>query len=411
MLVVRLFLLKLRRKLRKNHQLYRVLGWFYGLPWNVPMLLARLLRGYDDNMVVFSSFDCRSYNDNTRYVSEKLHELRPETDIVWLFADVEAARKQYAIPAYVRCLRAKSIAGKSALARARVVVDNFNKKFYLHFPAKGQYYIQTWHGDRGFKKCGFDNPSINFRMLEEHCALGIVGSDFGERLFHSAFHCRGELMKVGCPRNDILIRNDPAERDAIRAKLGLDEGTRVLLYAPTYRDSEMRGLRAHRVPLDLEHVLDTLEAHTGAAWKCLTRTHYYSGRIAAGDASERIIPATDYPEMAELLLITDALLSDYSSCAGDYALTHRPIYLYQEDTAGYIAETRDFYFDMEDPHYWIASTPQELDALIEQTTPERVRENCDAILGYYGAAETGHATEAVAESIISRLRPAERTGA
>lgn len=405
---MRSFLLRLRRRLRKNHALYRFLGWFYGLRCNVPLVFARCLRGYDDNMVVFSAFDCRSYSDNSRYVSEKLHELRPETDIVWLFSDVEAARKQYPIPDYVRALRAFSVEGMAAMGRARVVVDNFNKKFYLNFPGKGQFYVQLWHGDRGFKKVGFDNPSVNFRMLEEFGSLGVVGSDFGERLFHTAFHFRGELMKVGSPRNDILLRNDPAERSAIRARLGLDEDTRVLLYAPTYRDSELRGLKPHQVPLNLDHVLDTLERTTGARWKCLTRSHYYSGGIAAGETSDRLISATEYPEMAELLLIADALLSDYSSCAGDYALTHRPIFLYQEDTAQYSQETRELYFRMEDTGYLVASTPEELDRLIEQTTPERARENCEAVLGFYGAAETGHATESVAYYIIDKLQSQEK---
>ncbi len=380
------------------------MGRVFGLYWNLPMGLARLLRGYDDNMVVFSSFLNTAYNDNPRYISEALYAARPETDIVWLFDDVNAARRQYQIPEYVRVCPANRLSGKIALARARVVVDNARKHFYLSFPGKGQCYIQTWHGDRGFKKMGYDDPGFNFLMLEEFASLGVVGSTFGEKLFQTAFHIRGELMTVGSPRNDILLRQDPAEREAVRARLGLDADTRVLMYAPTYRAEEVKEHKPHTVPLDLHRVLDTLERTTGAKWKCLMRAHYYTHGIAMDDSTGRLIPASDYPEMAELLLISDALLTDYSSCAGDYALMRRPIFLYQEDAESFSAMTRQFYFDMKDSHYWLAYSPEELDRLIETATPERVRENCDAVLRFYGEKETGHATESVVRYIVSKLK-------
>ena len=58
---------------------------------------------------------------------------------------------------------------------------------------------------------------------------------------------------------------------------------------------------------------------------------------------------------------------------------------------------------MKDSPYWVASTPEELDKLIEVCTPERARENCDAILRFYGEAETGHAAQSIAEYIIGQL--------
>ena len=208
---------------------------------------------------------------------------------------------------------------------------------------------------------------------------------------------------MGYPRNDILIRNDPAESAAIRAKLGVDENTRLLMYAPTYRDTERQAMKSQNVSLDLFHVLDTLEAATGEKWKCLMRAHYMSYGLQMDDGSGRLIPASSYPEMAELLLVSDALITDYSSCAGDYALLRRPIFLYQNDLEEYRTKNRALYFNMEDSPYWVAGNPDEMDALIRACTPERARENCDAILKFYGEAETGHAAESVARYIIKRL--------
>lgn len=397
------FLAQLKHKLRPYRKLYLVLGWIFGLYRNLIMQCARLFRGLDDNMVVFSAFDYYSYNDNPRYISEKLHELRPETNITWLFKDVQQARKSFDIPDYVHCYGSIERRGVSAMARARIVVDNYAKRFYLKFPGKGQIYIQTWHGDRAFKKVGFDFKGQHLRMLEEHCTLGITGSDYGDRQFRSAFHYKGELMKVGYPRNDILIRNDPAEKAAIRKRLNLDGDVRLLLYAPTFRDVEQRAHKSQKVTLDLHHVLDTLERTTGKTWKCLVRAHYLSYGIQMNDGSDRLIPASNYPEMAELLLVADALITDYSSCAGDYALCRRPIFLYQDDLEDYRTKSRDLYFDMKDSPYWVASTPEQLDELIEASTPERAKENCDAILRFYGEAETGHAAQSIAEYIVEKL--------
>ena len=366
---MQVMLAKLKHMLRPYRKLYLLLGWVFGLYRNCIMQCARLFGGLDNNLVVFSAFDGKSYNDNPRYISEKLHELKPEIKIAWLLNNPEAARRKFNIPDYVHCYNTIQRRGVSALARARVVVDNYAKRFYLKFPGKGQIYIQTWHGDRAFKKVGFDFEGQHVRMLEEHCSLGITGSDYGDRQFRSAFHYNGELMKVGYPRNDILIRNDPAEKAAVRARLGLGEDVRILLYAPTFRDVEQRAHSSQKMRLDLHHVLDTLERTTGETWKCLLRAHYLSYGIPLDDRTGRILPASDYPEMAELLLVSDALITDYSSCAGDFALCRRPIFLYQDDLEDYQAQSRQLYFDMKDSPYWVAATPEELDKLIEACTP------------------------------------------
>ena len=136
----------------------------------------------------------------------------------------------------------------------------------------------------------------------------------------------------------------------------------------------------------------------------MTRAHYLSYGIIDARQDARIRSASDYPEMAELLRAADALITDYSSCAGDYALLRRPIFLYQNDLAEYVENSRRLYFDMEDSPYWVSSTPEEMDALIDAYTPEAARENCDAILAFYGECESGCAAEQIAQYIIDKLK-------
>lgn len=403
-----MLLSQIKTKLKRNRKLYLLLSPLFGVYRNSLMRFARLKDGIDGNKVVFCSFDSRSYNDNPRYISEALHELRPETEIVWLFRDVAEAKQKYAIPPYVKCRNAIARSGVSEMARARVLVDNFNKRSYLKFRFPQQVYVQTWHGDRAFKKVGYDNPGQYNYLIEEKCALCICGSDYGERQYRSAFHYKGEVMKLGYPRNDMLVGENPSLESELRKKIGLDEDTRYLLFAPTFRDVASKGHRAQRMPIDLEHVLEVLEKTTVQKWKCLVRTHYMSYGISMKQDSDRLVSMTDYPEMAELLRVSDALITDYSSCAGDFALTHRPIWLYQDDIDDYTGNNRGLYFDMADSPYWVAQTPEALDRLIERTTPDAARENCDAILNFYGTHESGRSAQAAAQYIASKLDPVRK---
>ena len=394
---------KLKRLLKRNRKLYLKISPVFGLYRNAVMACARLRHGIDPNLAVFSAFDSRSYNDNPRYISEALHALKPDAKIVWLFRDVEAAKQKFNLPDYILPLNAISNEGVGMLARARIVVDNFNKRSYIRLKYPDQFYIQTWHGDRAFKKVGYDNPGQYDYLIEEHASLCIAGSDYGEMQFRSAFRYRGEVMKIGYPRNDILLRDDPAEAAAIKKRLGMDEDTRLLLYAPTFRDVQQRARQMQKANLDLLHVLDTLERTTGESWKCLVRAHYMSCGIPTDEASGRLVNVSGYPEMAELLKVSDALITDYSSCAGDFALTRRPIWLYQDDLEDYTSNNRALYFDMADSPYWVASTPEEMDALIQNTNPASARENCEAILRFYGTCESGHAARSIAETILSKM--------
>ena len=85
-------LAKLKQALKRNRKLYLKISPVFGLYRNAVMTCARLRHGVDKNLAVFSAFDSRSYNDNPRYISEALHELRPDAKIVWLFKDVEKTK-------------------------------------------------------------------------------------------------------------------------------------------------------------------------------------------------------------------------------------------------------------------------------------------------------------------------------
>ena len=405
------FIVRLKTAIKHHSKLYyNIVTPVYALYRNGKLNFFRRKYGFDNNAACFAAFNCASYCDSPRLVSEELHRMRPEVKITWLFTDVDEARKKFDIPDYVNCVYALSPEGLRALACSRILVDNFSKSHYLKIKYPQQVYLQVWHGDRAFKKIGLDTKTPRKYLLEQDCSMVVVGSDYGEMQFRSAFRYKGEFLRVGCPRNDILLRDDPAETAAIREKLGLEDGVCCLVYAPTYRDRDTLKRGKQRMPLDLSRALDTLEKKTGKKWVCLLRTHYLSYGIREGGGDERIRNVTRYPEMMELLKVGDALLTDYSSCAGDFALTGRPVFLYQDDLDDYSNNDRELYFDMKDSPYWVATNPDELDRLIEEYTPESAQANCRAILDFYNTDESGRAAEAVAEYLCDMIDKAGKKG-
>ena len=345
------------------------------------------LRGIRKKTVMFTSFKGQAYSDSPRYISEALHALRPDIDIVWQLANPADA------PEYVRVVKPRSLAVLKELATARCFVDNFNRPLYMK-KNPGQLYVQTWHGDRGFKKIMYDlNDGQQFPDGEQ-MDLAISGSGFGTGVYRSAFRYSGEVLQKGLPRNDLLVNGDDALAAKVRKKLGIAPETKIMLLAPTFRDAT-RG-KAQNAGFDLEKALNAL----GEDWICLTRAHDLAGGIATGSA-KRTMDVTHYPEMAELLLIADLLITDYSSAAGDFILTGRPAILYQPDLNEYTGGDRNLYFDIRTCPFLRAESENELLRLL--TDFDRLPDRTKEILGFFEASESGHAAQAAAEWISARI--------
>ena len=363
---------------------------------NCYISVCRATRGLKAKSVLFTSFDGRSYSDNPRAISEKLHEMYPDTEITWLLR-----KKSSIVPSYVKVVDQKSMLRYyRAIVTARVVVTN------AAFPdvpkGRGQMFIQTWHGDRAFKKIQYDNPYIPedyFRAESQDgfCDLCVAGSDYGERKFRSAFRYKGEILKAGTPRDDRLVEPDPGEIMRIKASLGIDRATKILLYAPTIRKEHLDGIELRDI--DLERTVRKLEEKYACKWQCFVRAHPGNRYVGGIAGKEDIRDVSDYEDMADLLLISDMLITDYSSTAGDYALLNRPLVLFQSDREEYMRNERTFYFDPLLSPYYIAESQEELETVIAGLSEQSVRENCRAILDFYGCCESGNASEAVAGRI------------
>ena len=360
--------------------------------------LCRMFYGVDMEQVVFLSFSGRAYSDNPKAICDCLHTIMPQAKIQWIFTGNKVVEKK--LPAWVEVVdSSNTLVYYKTLATCGVLVTNFVLPDIIK--SKKQMFIQTWHGDKAFKKVLLDQTKDFVpEQLEGFCDLAVAGSEYGKRQYESAFRYKGKILMEGTPRNDRLVQNNPEIARALKLNLKIPEETKIVLYAPTLRREAGQSKQKQQIQdLEISATLDLLEKKDGCKWMCLLRAHpAMVGLSGAGDDS-RIMDVSGYEDMADLLLISDMLITDYSSCAGDFALLKRPLVLYQADRQEYLEKDRTFYFDIDDSPYFVAKNQQELESIITNMTAQKAAENCKAILEFYGDCETGHAAESVAQII------------
>ncbi|MFE9097345.1 CDP-glycerol glycerophosphotransferase family protein [Streptomyces sp. NPDC007264] len=321
--------------------------------------------------VVFESHLGKQYSDSPRAVYEEMRRRRLPVTAVWAYA---GARPE-GFPQDVELVRRWSWSYLKALAQAEFWIDN--QGFPLKLAKRpGTTYIQTWHGS-ALKRMGFDEPT--HRVLSEpeqrsyQQALDrfdhfVVRSEHDVRTLARAYRIPEEkLLRTGYPRNDALVRaaRDPqAAEPAVRElgeRLGVRPDRRVVLYAPTFRARPDGGVRDFAFPFDVERFADTF----GDRFTLLVRSHYLNRVSLPPSVAGRVIDVTGEPDITPLLLLSDALITDYSSVMFDYALLRRPLVFYAYDWEEYSEDMRGTYFDLlEEAPGPVARTEDELFAAL-----------------------------------------------
>lgn len=349
-----------------------------------------------EKKIVFWSFFGKQYSDNPKAISDKLIELYPDYEIVWLLKQRKDTDEL--IPKNVKVVYENDRRGGFLREILTSCCFVYNCELGWNIPKrKGQLFIQTWHGDRFVKKIILDyNKTIDEIGDTKLTDICLAGSKFGvDVLYHQSFGYEGTIVNYGCPRNDILIYKDEKRDDKTREYLNIPKDYKVLLYAPTFRDNNKHNQSAN---VDIDEVLSSLTKN-GDKWVCLVRAHVASDGINYSFSSDHIMNVSNYPDMADLLSIADMLLTDYSSCSTDFILTGKPVVLCLFDIDDYQNNSRSFKINPEDQGFFIAHNQNELKHIVETATTEQYREKDDDVKRFFGVTETGKASEMICETI------------
>jgi CDP-glycerol glycerophosphotransferase len=343
------------------------------------------------------------FADNPRAVYEGLLA-RGDDDVAhtWLCT----AKTQGTFPPGVETILYGTPEAAAALSAADVVVANDCMSMEWQ-KRPGATYLQTWHGtplkrihhDAPVRPGWLDKPDRDVARWDLLLSPNPAST---ERLRH-AFRFGGPVHETGYPRNDVLSspRRDDV-RARVRAELGIPDGTRAVLYAPTWRDDlvfDPTGGPDFEVPIDLGAFADRL----GADHVLLMRLHsMVAGRVAVPPGAP-VIDVSDRAESAELYLAADMLITDYSSAMFDFAVTGKPMVFYTYDLEHYRDDLRGFYFDLAEvaPGPLVRTSEELIEAIAD--TAVAASEPADRYARFrdtFCSLEDGHATDRVLDLLF-----------
>lgn len=377
--------------------------------WRGIELLAPLLKAARvvPNKIACISFDGLYHADNPACIADKMLEMRPDLDVVWLVGD--RWRPDPGPDGRIRIVRLFSWQALRELATARVWMDNMRMLYFIP-KKKNQFYVQTWHGSIPLKMIENDavgtlSPEYVERARQDGACsdLMLSGCRFFTELCRRSFFFGGEVLECGTPRLDVLFHPDPEKADAVRARYGLTPEDAVVLYAPTFRQNLDRQVYL----TDFSRVLEAFARTTGKRTKILLRMHPNVQALFRGRTwGENVVEAMDIPDIQDLYAAADFLVTDYSSSMFEFALLGKPVFLHMPDYGDYVRE-RKLYFQPEELPFPVAFSTRELVAAVERTGTDASmwKEKAEAFFRRIGLCETGNATRLAAERILREIPP------
>lgn len=358
--------------------------------------------------IVYNSFEGRC-DDSPRVLCGALRRQGIGDRHVWLADPAQDAT----FPDGCEVVEYGSAACVEALEAADLLVANTHTDVAWR-KRPDAFYLQTWHGTP-LKRIHWDvlwAPEGRLERLQRDvdrwdCLLAPNAASVP--LLRRAFRYEGEVLESGYPRNDVLQAPDAdAVRDRVRRDLGIPAGATAVLYTPTWRDDAVfaEGGRAFDLALDVERAIERL----GPGHVLLLRLHYFVRDRLTGLDRPGVLDVSTHPDVSELYLAADAMVTDYSSTMFDFAITGKPLLLYVYDLDDYAQRLRGFYFDLEPiaPGPLLRAEDELLDALADlPAIAARYAERYAAFRERFAHAEDGHATERVVQRIVAAMQATE----
>ena len=292
----------------------------------------------DNNLVIIVSFMGMGFNDSPKAIYDYMqcHPAYEGYRCIWAFEHPEK------FP-HLNTVKIDSLQYFLTALKAKYWITNTNIERGLKFKKRDQIYLNTWHGI-ALKHIGNDCPGrkdYNFDTVDHL----VVSGSHDERVWVSAFNAEAKTyLRCGMPRNEELWLADDKKKRDLCQELGLPEDKRIILYAPTWRDSTDGG-RNYEIKPPIH--FDIWKKELGDNYVILFRAHHQTTKVLGVKFDEFVRDVSDYPAVNDLMIASDMLITDYSAIAFDYSVLCKPILCYAYDYDTYLAE-RGTYFDIDE---------------------------------------------------------------
>lgn len=295
------------------------------------------LRSHVKKAVFFESFHSQFYSGQPKYIYEKMLEMGLDEiyDFVWAY------NGKLEIPGSPLITARGAVNYNDILGASDYWITNLSFPFLK--PNEDIVYIQTTHGTP-YKKMGADIESeddnvVAGRVLIESSTWNYLLSpnDFSKDVFARSFQYDGTIINRGYPANDIFYEDTTLKQQELKEELNIDPNKKVILYCPTFRDYDVDESNHKRFSLLLD--LKYLYENVHDDYIIIMRLHYMLSKnlVLTEEMKDSIIDLSDYDDIAELYLITDILITDFSSAFFDFAHSKKPILFFVPDYEKYLS--------------------------------------------------------------------------
>lgn len=330
---------KITNIVKYNKYIYTL--YYYVLSFAINVL--KLFVNTDEKLILFNSFAGRKYDDSPREIFEKIREDErfKGYKFVWAFHDPD----KFEISGASK-IKTDTFEYFVTALKARVWVTNSSVERGLNFKGKNTFYFNTWHGTP-IKRMGSDIGSNNssFRTKSKSKVdIMTAQSDYEINIFSRTFGIpKRKFLSCGLPRNDKLAHYSETYKNELKKKMGIKFDKKVILYAPTFREFEKEnGIECVLIP---PINLMKWKKELGSEYVLLFRAHYEVSKALKIKEDGFAHNMSKYPTLEELMIVSDVLISDYSSIFFDYSIMNKPMLYFTYDYDKYAAN-RGMYFDI-----------------------------------------------------------------
>ena len=353
--------------------------------------------------MLFSSFGGRNFDDSPRAIYDEICVRREFDDwkLIWAFVEPE----RYTLPRGEK-IKIDSFRFFRALFTARVWVSNsgMDRGFELRNPRILR--VETWHGTPLKKICGEENTNAikknRYVRTPDKTAIRCAQSEYDREILARVLVAEKDtFLLCDLPRNDALLRYTPKDKAAIRSKLGIPQGKKVLLYVPTYREYLLNEKKENYLvpPIDFKK----WEEHLGGEYVLLIRAHYAVSAVLALTENDFVRDVSAYERLNDLYAVADVLLSDYSSAFIDASILDMPMLCFAYDLEEY-EEKRGLYLDLaENLPCPVCKTEDEVLDEIAHLDKAEASAQTERFHRRF-APYAGHATDTVVDEMQRRLK-------
>lgn len=365
--------------------------------------LTRQKMEIDNNKIVVSSIS-NSFSCNPKYICKEMIRRKLPYEIIWL---VEDGTDIAAFPPEIRTINKKTIDAAREVYSAKLWLDNgvcFSELFEIK---PGQYHVQTMHGSLGIKR--LDNSTASrsktkhgrdvIRRENQNTNFVLINSQFEEDVFNSALWSGVPMPRYGHARTDILFQDNAQTIDPIRSALleryGIPKDKKLVLFAPTHR----KWLKAADLEIDYKELTETFSSKFGGDYVVMLRLHYKTrfllqkaGSSLIEEQQGIVFDVTDYPDIQELMLVTDVGITDYSSWIYDYVNTRKPGFIYAADLDQY-NDVTGLYYPLEETPFPVCSSCEEMLQKIREFDNDVYLQKVEAFLSEKQSVDDGHSAE------------------